>query len=128
MAIQAPVTLNTKVYNPIGIVDGVAKWRETSAAFPQGYSILSLSMKSPSPGSKNYRSVSKMLIPVVQATDSGFAQAGTFLRQSAYEVTATLDSALTAAERTDAWTRFKEWVASSQFEDPFADLIPPTSS
>jgi hypothetical protein len=128
MAAQANVTLNTKVYVPIGIADNVAKWRESSAAYPQGYSILSLSLRPPSPGSKNYRAVSKLLVPVVQAEDSGFAPAGTFLRQSAFEVTATLDSTLSAAERLDSWTRFKEWVANAQFEDAFSNLVPPTSA
>lgn len=129
MAAQANVVLNTdKTYIPIGITDNVARWRESSAAYPQGYSILSLSLRPPSPGSKNYRATSKLLVPIVQTADSGFAPAGTFLRQSAFEVTATLDSSLSAAERADAWTRFKEWVANAQFEDAFKNLVPPTSS
>lgn len=119
-------TLNTKVYTPIGVKpDGITQWQNRDSDSPQGYSLLTLQVRSPSPGSKNYRATSKLLVPVVQEEDSACGCAGAFLRQIACEVTFTIDSTSTAAEREDAYERFKAWVNdATNFEAAFQDLLP----
>lgn len=118
-------TLNSKVYVPNDVSGGVTKWMERSSSAPAGFSPLTLSVRAPSAGSKNYRAVSKVLIPVVQGEDSACGCAGTYLRQISYEVTAVIDASSTAAEREDAYERFKAWVNdATNFEAAFQDLVP----
>lgn len=119
------VVLNTKTYTPNDISGGVTRWMERSSGSPQGFSPLTLSVRPPSNGSKNYRVTSKMLVPVVQSESSACGCEGDFLRQIAYEVTVTIDASSSAAERTDAYERFKAWVNdATNFEAAFQDLIP----
>lgn len=120
----SPITLNTKVYSPIQNSNGIARWSERSGGVPNGYSPLDITVREPAPGVKNFRAISKMLVPVVTTVDSSCSCIGDFLRQTGYEVTMTSAVGSTTAERTDAYLRFKDLVASPAFIAAFRDLTP----
>lgn len=118
------LTLNLKVYTPVSNLSGVTSWKYMADGIPNGYSSVQLQVKEPTAGVKNYRATSKMLVPVVKGEDSTCGCVGDFLRQIGYEVTMTADRTSTAAERTDAYLRFKDLVATPEFIAVFRDLTP----
>lgn len=118
------ITLNTKVYGPVGNIAGTAKWLDRTAGVPNAYSALHIVVKEPAAGVKNFRATAKLLVPVVQTDESACGCPGDFLRQAAYEVTMTSNVGSTTAERTDAYLRFKDLVASPEFIAAFRDLTP----
>jgi hypothetical protein len=118
------LTLNLKVYTPVQNLQGITKWQYMADGIPNGYSSATLSVKEPASGVKNYRSTGKLLVPVVKGEDSTCGCVGDFLRQIGYEVTMTADRTSTGAERTDAYLRFKDFVATPEFIAVFRDLTP----
>ncbi len=122
----SPITLNTKVYSPVGVFSNTAKWEDRTGGIPNGFSPLTLLVKQPTPGVANYRASAKLLVPVVQSAETACACPGEFLRQTGYEVSMTAAVGGTTAERTDAYLRFKDFVASAEFIAAFRDLIPAT--
>lgn len=120
----ANVVLNTKTYNPSDVTSGMARWMERSGSSPQAFSPLVLQVRPPAAGVKNYRVYSRMVVPVVKADDSACGCEGDFLRQIGFEVTATISHGSLLTERTDAYLRFKDWVAATNFVDAFQNLVP----
>lgn len=119
------VVLNEATYVPNDISGGVTRWMDRTNTSPQGFSELTLSVRPPSNGSKNYRVTSKLRVPVVQSESSACGCEGDFIRQIACEVTFTIDASSTTSERTEAYERFKDWVNdATNFEAAFQDLIP----
>ena len=121
---MSPITLNTKVYSPIQNSNGVARWSERSGGIPNSYSPLDITVREPAAGVKNFRAISKLLVPVVSTEATSCSCVGDFLRQVGYEVTMTANVGSTTAERTDAYLRFKDLVASPEFIAAFRDLTP----
>jgi hypothetical protein len=116
--------LNTKVYTPVSNLSGITKWSYQAGGIPNGYSSVQLSVKEPASGVKNYRATGKLLVPVVKDDDSTCGCIGDFLRQIGYEVTMTANVTSTAAERSDAYVRFKDLVNTPEFIAVFRDLTP----
>lgn len=120
------LTLNSKVYEAQDIPGGTARWVEKSGGVGTSFSPLTLKVAPPAAGVRNYRVDSKLIVPVVSLTDTALGPAGTFLHQIVVNTSVTVSNASTAAERTDAYERFKAFVATTAFKDAFEDLTPVT--
>jgi hypothetical protein len=123
MSQQANVTLNSVIYAPAGSSDGVATWMNRSGGSAASFSKLTEKFSDASSGGV-VRIVFGLSVPVVQATDSAFAAAGTLLRSSTVQVSVWVPSGSTAAERADLLARIQALVAATPFTDAVNNLDP----
>lgn len=117
MSAFAPIVLSTKTYTNSDIGQGVARWLEKSGGYGTSYSPLTLKINPPTANSRNFRVISKLLVPVVSSADSALGPAGTFLRQIGYDLTVTSSNGASDAERLDAYERFLDYIASDEFKN-----------
>lgn len=124
MSTFAPITLDTKVYTNSDITGGIARWMERSGGAPASFSPLTLQVKPPAAGVRNYRVTAKIVIPVVQAADSACGCAGDFIRQDSFEVVYTTSNTSTTAERTHALAAIQAFMANAVFSAAVISLEP----
>lgn len=127
MAAQSNVTLNTVVYVPTGVVNQQAGWINRADGVPGKFSPVLVSVAPPLKNGTTFLSTATLALPIVQATDTDCACAGTVLRTNTYKVQGVSPDSGTTAEREDAYLRFKDLVASTPFHDAFVNLISTTS-
>lgn len=121
------ITLNTKVYNPVGFnQNGQFVYSETSGGTPSSFSYLTAKVVT---GTGKADSTVKwnLSLPTVATTDSDCSCAGTVLRTDYVRIEFTEPAGITAAERTDLWTRVKDLVSVAEFQAAVKDLTQPSS-
>lgn len=123
MAQQAAVTLNTVVYSPGGMLDGLAVWTNRSAGFGNGFSNFTEKFVQPSTG-KQVKMTFNLDVPIVAAADTGFVAAGSLLRKCTVQLSCWMASDSTAAERTDVYNRLKDLVLSAPVSNGVQNLDP----
>lgn len=126
MSQQASVTLNTVVYNPSGLRNGVAKWINRASGIVAGFSWFTQSYKDPTTGTQTKIDF-ELSIPVLVDADSACGCVGDLLRTSSVRCSVWVASTSTLAERTDLYLRFKDLVANDVFKNAIENLDPATS-
>lgn len=121
---QTAVTLNTKVYTPSGVSQGVAAWADRSSGVFTAISNLTATYKD-SPKSEVIRVGSDIGIPVVSETDTACTCAGSVLRTSRAKLEMLLPKTGTKAERTDLRLRLIDWLGSADAIAMIDDLDQP---
>jgi hypothetical protein len=124
MAAQANLTLNTVVYVPGGILNALATWINRASGLAGSFSRVTQKVVAPAGNSKVYNVVHTLEIPIVQATDSACACAGTVLRTEKVSISYLTALTSTTADRTDTYLRLKDLVASAPFLDAMENLNP----
>lgn len=126
MSQQASVTLNTVVYSPAGVSNGLAKWVSRASGLVNGFSWLTQKYKDPTTGTQTKIDFS-LAIPVLVAADSACGCAGEVSRTSSANISVWNASTGTLPERTDLYLRIKDLVNSTMFQDAVKNLDPAVS-
>lgn len=96
-----PIDSVTYVYNPSNLSDGVAaNVNRTASAFPSGFQGLTRSTRGPVQGNGLYRITLKLSDPIVTATDTDWAAAGTLAYSDTVTVEFVISEKSTVAQRT----------------------------
>ncbi len=110
------LTLNTKVYNPSGYLNGISQWMERSASYPTGYSVLT-NKTWQAQGGGAYHTQSKLTMPVVATdADSDNFTVGMLRSNSWCDIHCSLGNVTSSAERLDFYERIVDYVASDAFK------------
>lgn len=105
-------------FSPVNIdAAGVAKLVDRSGGISIGFPAITLSVKSPSKGSRNYRVMAKVVVPTLEVTSpstgSGIQPAPT----KAYDILGTIEFVLpersTLLERQNAYAYLKNFLANA---------------
>lgn len=105
-------------FSPVNIdAAGVAKLVDRSGGISIGFPAITLSVKSPSKGSRNYRVIAKVVVPTLEVTApstvSGIQPAPT----KAYDILGTIEFVLpersTLLERQNAYAYVKNFLANA---------------
>lgn len=105
-------------FSPVNIDQaGVAKWADRSGGIALGFPVVSLSLRTPSKTSRNFRLTAKVVTPVLEvtspSTSTGIQPAPTL----AYNVTANVDIVLpertTVQQRKDLAAFLKNFLANA---------------
>ena len=105
-------------FNPVNIdAAGVARWADRVNGIAVGFPLLSLSLRSPTQGSRSYKMTLKIAVPTLEVTapqsGSGFVPAPT----KAYDVLATVDIVMpersTKLERQNVLAFLKNGLANA---------------
>jgi hypothetical protein len=126
MSQQANVTLNTVVYSPAGLLNGIAKWINRSGGILAGFSVLTQKYKDPTTGTQTKIDFN-LSIPVLATADSTCGCEGDLIRTNSANVSFWVASSSTLAERTDLYLRVKDLVASAVVVSAVENLDPATS-
>jgi len=121
------VTLNTKTYTLSADQNGIIRWAETSGGVPSGFSELTDSLRGPLANVKSpaFRVDSQLIVPVVAVADTACVCAGGILRDMRFNVQVLWNPQSTVAERTDGALRFKDWVATTVFQNQIINSARP---
>lgn len=124
MAVQSALTLNTKVYNPRGVGDGIAKWALVGdASFGGASSTVTTSIRGPSKDGI-YRVRLTLSVPKAATADSACACVGQTLGTLNGSVELIIPAAFSAAERQDYADRMQGLIANALFDALVANLEP----
>ena len=123
MGAQTALTLNTKTYSPGGMRNNAAIWVERSGGVANSFSTLTQSSKDPGAGPVG-RLTSKLVIPIVATVDSTCSCTGATLRSTTINLEVLLPAGGSTAERTDAYLRLKDYIASDAFKLAMQNLDP----
>lgn len=106
----APVTIDSA---------GVAKWADRSGGISVGFPTISYSLKSPTQGSKSYKMVAKVTLPVLEQTSPSTATGIQPAPTVAYSLLANFELVLpersTLADRKDLFAFVKNALANAVF-------------
>lgn len=122
---MANITLNTKVYNGAGVLNGIAQYFERSGGIAGAFSQLTASVVVGFAKAKT-RVHWKIGMPVVATEASACACPGDAVRRLDADMTVRMDSTATLAERTDFALRLKDLVASAEFQQSIINFQQPT--
>ena len=116
MAAQSNLTLNTKVYAPRGkTVGDIANWALVGdASFGGATSVVTERVTGPNKGGIT-RVTFKVTIPKAAAADTSCACVGEEIAKGIADITVSVPSAFTAAERDDFTKRVQGLVASAVY-------------
>ncbi len=96
---------------------GVAKWADRSGGIALGFPVVSLSLRSPSKTSRNFRLTAKVVTPVLEVTSPSTATGIQPAPTLAYNVTANIDIVLpersTVQQRKDLAAFMKNFLANA---------------
>jgi hypothetical protein len=113
MTAIAALTLNdgqatpaAHTFSPVNIDQaGVARWADRSGGIAIGFPVISHSLKAPSKGSRNYRQITKVVLPVLEQTSASTATGIQPAPIKAYDLIGTAEFVLpersTQAQRKD---------------------------
>lgn len=122
---MANITLNTKVYNGSGVLNGIAQYIERSGGVAGAFGALTASVKVAF-GTAKSRIHWKVGMPVVAEEASACACPGTVVTRLDADIDVRMDPNASVAERTDFALRLKDLVASTEFQSSIIDLQQPT--
>lgn len=122
---MANITLNSKTYTGNGVSNGVAWYIERSAGVASGFAPLTGSVRL-AEGKTPSNSKWKLVIPVVAATDSEQAVAGSVLRTAIVDISVRTAANATSAELTDIADQIEDLTANASFKASIASLATPS--
>lgn len=105
-------------FNPVNIdAVGVAKWADRSGGIALGYPAVTMSLRNPTKGSRNYRLTMKVVTPVLEVTSPSTATGIQPAPTKAYDLLATMEFVLpersTLAQRKDILAYVKNMLANA---------------
>jgi len=105
-------------FSPVNIdVNGVAKLADRSGGISIGFPILTLSVRSPSKGTPNYKVMGKLTVPTLEATSPSTSTGIQPAPTVAYSCLATFEFVLpercTLAERSNVLAYLKNYLANA---------------
>ena len=117
MAVQANLTLNTKVYTPRGRQPSgpVMQWGLLDASFGSAFTTVEESVVGPD-AKGVYRAKWKLVVPKLATADSACACIGGELGKTTVNIDVTSNSEFTTADLTDIGLRVKDLVATAPFQ------------
>ena len=116
MPAQAPLTLNTKVYNPRGTDNGISKWTLSGdSTFGGATSDVTESVRGPL-NNGNIRVRWVVYVPKAATADSPCACTGQSLGTGKADFVIDVPATFTAAERQDFVDRLQSLIALSVFD------------
>lgn len=126
MGQQAAVTLNSVVYTPAGTNNGISTWADRSGGVSASFSFLTQSLKTTTStaGTSRTKVEYRLAVPIVAASDSECACAGSLQKTSSIDFLFLLDGNSTLAERTDLYLRAKDLIATALMVSSVEDLDP----
>lgn len=125
MSAFAPITLAdgqatpvTHTFSPVNIDSvGVSKLVDRSGGIAIGFPALTISVRSPSKGSKNYRVIAKVVVPTLEVTSPSTGTGIQPAPMKAYDILGTLEFVLpersTLAERKNVFAYVKNLMANA---------------
>ncbi len=126
MSQQAAVTLNTVVYSPNGLRNGIASWISRAGGVLAGFSKLTQKYSDPVSGTQTKIDFN-LSIPVLATADSTCACEGELIRTNSATLSFWVAGTSTLAERTDLYLRVKDLVASTMLIAAVENLDPASS-
>lgn len=136
MSAIASMTLNdgqaTPAAHTFGVVNvdaaGIAKWVDRASGIALGFPQITLSLRQPTKGSRNYKLMAKILVPTLEvtspSTSTGIQPAPTL----AYNHLATIEMIMpergSALERANALAYLKNFLAHANFTNAVSILEP----
>lgn len=110
-------------FNPVGISpDGVASWADRSGGIALGYPVVSVRMKTPSAGSRNYRITAKVVTPILEVTSPSTASGIQPAPTKAYDLIGTMEFVIpersTLAQRKDFIAFVRNFLATASVITP----------
>lgn len=124
MSQQASITLNSVVYVPAGVNNGIATWMNRTAGVIGGFSPLTEKFSTPTAASTQTKVEFRLSIPVVATADDSCACIGDVLRTSSASISFWLNQNSTLAERTDLYNRMVALMADAVVSNGVKNLDP----
>ena len=119
-------TLNTKVYNGVGFnTNGQSVFKNTTAAFPSGFSYLTSSVKTPT-GGKDSVIRYNLSVPHIAAEPTSCACPGGVLGTDYVRLEVSVSAASSQADREDLYLRILNLVQDLKFKASVETLVQPT--
>lgn len=109
----------SKTYDPVNIKNDVAQWADRSSGIAIGFPVVTFSMRQPTnpKGARNYRMVTKVVIPVLEQTSPSTATGIQPAPTKAYDLIANIEMVLpersTPAQRKDLAAFSRNLLAST---------------
>lgn len=105
-------------FSPVNIDStGIAKWADRSGGIALGFPVVTLSLRSPTKASRNYKLTAKVVTPVLEVTSPSTATGIQPAPTKAYDLLATIDIVLpersTALQRNDLLAYLKNFLANA---------------
>lgn len=105
-------------FSPVNIdATGIAKWADRSGGIALGFPVVTLSLRSPTKASRNYKLTAKVVTPVLEVTSPSTATGIQPAPTKAYDLLATIDIVLpersTALQRNDLLAYLKNFLANA---------------
>lgn len=119
---MANIVLNTKTYNGRGLLNGIARYVESSGGIAAAFSPLSGTVNLDSKSRARW----KLDMPVVAEEASACACPGSVIRVANADINIRMDLGMTLAERTDFADRIKDLVSHADFRASIISLTQPT--
>lgn len=125
MATIAALTLNdgqatpvSHTFSPVRVdAAGVAKWTDRSSGISLGFPVITLGLREPTKGSRNFKVTSKIVVPILEQTSastaSGIQPAPTLSYALQADLTVILPERSTLANRKDLEAYLKNFIASA---------------
>lgn len=122
MANQSNITLNTHIYNPRGLSQGVASWVDPLASSGAAVAAVTESVRGPN-ASGNTRVLFKLTLPKLATEDSACACVGAVLGEAVGNFDILIPGSFTATERENLQLQLTALAASSWFVDAVKNLV-----
>jgi len=114
-------------FAPVGIdANGVARYEDKSGGIALGFPAVTISMRRPTKGSRNYKVTGKVVLPVLEVTSPSTATGIQPAPTKAYDLIANVDFVLpersSVAQRSDVLAYMKNLVAGAVITSAAKDL------
>lgn len=105
-------------FSPVNIdAAGVAKWADRIGGIALGYPVVTMSLRQPSKGSRNYKLTAKVVTPVLEVTSPSTATGIQPAPTKAYDILMTVDMVLpersTLQQRKDASAFLRNFLSNA---------------
>lgn len=109
-------------FNPVNIDQaGIAKWADRSGGIALGFPVVSMLLRNPTKGSRNYKLTAKIVTPVLEVTSPSTSTGIQPAPTKAYDLLCTIDMVLpersTLLQRSDLVAFLQAFVAKAVFTD-----------
>lgn len=118
---------NTRSFSPVGIDSaGVARFADRSGGIAIGFPVISIMLRNPTKGSRNYRITGKIVIPTLEVTAPSTATGIQPAPTKAYDILGTFEFVIpersTSVERAEALALARSYFADAVVTSAVTDL------
>lgn len=110
----------THTFAPVGVDGGIAKYEDRVTGIALGFPTITLSIRRPAKGSRNFKIVRKIVLPVLEVTSPSTATGIQPAPTKAFEITNNsewiIPERATPAQRADLLAYAKNFDASTVFQ------------